>query len=51
MTFRKYRLFWLNGETEIIRGLSCEHAFTRAGYTTGALRALDYYKEVRTYGN
>lgn len=44
---KKFKLFWLDGSTEIIRGTSISDAFTMAGYGAGALRALDYYKELK----
>ena len=43
----KFILHWLTGETEEIEGNSISEAFTLAGYSSGALRALDYYEEVK----
>ena len=42
----KYKLHWLHGKTEVVEGKSIADAFSRAGYGQGALRALDYFKEV-----
>jgi len=44
---KKFRLHWLHGKTEIIEGNDITDAFNKAGYGAGALRALDYYEEVR----
>lgn len=44
---KTYRLFWLDGTTQDIQGESIADAFMRAGYGNGALRALDYYKEIK----
>ena len=43
---KKYKLYWLTGETEIVKGTSISDAFSKAGYGAGALAALDYYKEL-----
>lgn len=40
----KFRLYWRDGKTEIVKGKSISDAFNNAGYGSGALRALDYYK-------
>lgn len=42
---KKFRLYWLDGKTEVIEGNSIEDAFRRAGYGGGALRALDFYDD------
>ena len=44
---KKYKLYWLDGRTEIIYGNDTVDAFNRAGIGRGALRALDYYEEVK----
>ena len=44
---KTYILHWLDGTTEEIEGNSISDAFTRAGYGAGALRALDYYEEIK----
>lgn len=38
-----YTLFWLTGRSEIISGTTPEGAMTNAGYSSGAIRALDFY--------
>lgn len=47
MKFKTFRLIWLNGKSEIVKGTSIADAFTRAGYGAGALGALDYYETVK----
>ena len=44
---KKYRLFWLDGKTEEISGDNIADAFTKAGYDSGDLSALDYYEEIK----
>jgi hypothetical protein len=39
-----FRLYWLGGKTEIVTGKTIAEAFTKAGYSAGALAALDYYE-------
>lgn len=39
------RLYWLSGETEIVRGTTIADAMNKAGYGGGAVTALDFYKE------
>lgn len=38
-----FTLYWLNGTKNVIKGLTIEEAFTRAGYGGGAVGALDWY--------
>jgi len=40
----------LDGSIEIINGNSISYAFTKAGYGAGAIRALDYYEEIKEEG-
>lgn len=42
---KEYTLFWLNGETEIVKGNAPHEAMHNAGYGVGAVRALDFYAE------
>jgi hypothetical protein len=42
---KQFTLFWLTGTTEIIKGDDITMAFNNAGYSSGALRALDFYEE------
>ena len=44
---KKFKLYWLDGTTEIIKGRDAVDAFNSAGIGAGALRALDYYEEVK----
>jgi hypothetical protein len=44
---RKYILYWLDGKTETVTGVSIVDALTKAGYGNGAIRSLDHYKEVK----
>lgn len=44
---KKYKLYWLDGRQEIIEGNDVVDAFNRTGIGRGALRALDYYEEVK----
>ena len=44
---KTFRLYWLDGKTEIVEGETIAKAFSNAGYGGGAIRALDYYKEVK----
>lgn len=43
---KMYNLIWRDGKNERIEGESIANAFTLAGYSAGALKALDYYEEV-----
>lgn len=40
-----YTLFWLTGNSEIVEGDTISEALNGAGYSAGALRALDFYSE------
>jgi hypothetical protein len=42
---KKFHLFWLDGKRETVQGKSIADAFQRAGYSQGALRALDFFLE------
>ena len=42
----KFKLHWLTGEEEIVEGETVAQAMTLAGYSQGAVPALDYYEEV-----
>lgn len=39
----KFTLFWRTGRREVIEGRTPEEAMTLAGYSNGALRALDFW--------
>ena len=45
---KMFILHWLTGKEETVKGISISDAFTKAGYGYGALKALDYYEEVKT---
>lgn len=38
-----FTLFWLTGESEVVKGSSIANAFMMAGYSSGAMRALDFF--------
>lgn len=38
-----FTLYWLTGERKVISGKTIEEAFTVAGYSGGAVKALDWY--------
>ncbi|HEY0088245.1 MAG TPA: hypothetical protein VGB37_05340 [Candidatus Lokiarchaeia archaeon] len=42
---KKFTIFWLTGKTEIIEGNTPVEAFNNAGIGSGALRAIDFYRE------
>ena len=44
---KKFRLHWLDGKKEIVEGTDIADACRRAGIGNGALRALDYYEEIK----
>jgi|BioPla2DNA2_1021312.scaffolds.fasta_scaffold391328_1 hypothetical protein len=44
---KKFRFFWLNGDIDEAYGYDVAHAFSNLGYGGGAVRALDYYEEVK----
>lgn len=44
---KKFKLYWMSaGKTEIVEGTDIADAFTHAGYSAGAIHALDWYEEV-----
>ena len=47
MKIKKFRLHWLDEKIEDIEGVDIKDAFMRAGYGGGALRALDYWEELK----
>lgn len=44
---KKFIFYWLDRESEEGEGYSVADAFTRLGYGAGALKALDYFEEVK----
>lgn len=47
MAKKTFKLHWLTGRTEEISGETISEAMMLAGYGGGAVRALDYYEEVK----
>ncbi len=50
---KNYILHWRNGETQRVSGIDIGDAFHRAGYSSDAISALDYYSTVKEtkFGN
>ena len=44
---RQFKLHWLGGKIELVKGTDIADACRKAGIGNGALSALDYYEEVR----
>jgi len=44
---KSFILYWLDGKKEQAEGNTIADAFTRAGYGAGAIRALDYFEELK----
>lgn len=44
---KKFKFVWLDKKEEIGEGINVADAFTNLGYGTGAIRALDYYREIK----
>jgi hypothetical protein len=44
---KKFKIHWMHGETQIIEGYTISAAFNTAGFGQGALRALDYWEEIK----
>jgi len=43
----KYKLYWREMDrTEIVEGANIIDAFRRAGYSAGAVHALDWFEEI-----
>ena len=42
-----FRFYWLDGKVEELRGRGAADALNRAGYGNGALRALDFWEQVK----
>lgn len=41
---RPFTLFWMNGQREVVFGHTAADAMSGAGYSSGALAALDFWK-------
>lgn len=46
---KNFTLYWRDGRRQIIQGPTIEEAFTAAGYSAGAINAIDWYTEGITY--
>ncbi len=45
---KKFKIHWLgNSKPEEISGKDMADAFTRAGYSAGAVRAVDWIEEIK----
>ncbi len=42
---KTYTIFWLTGETQLVKGDKPHEAMNNAGIGTGAIRAMDFYAE------
>lgn len=42
---KKFRLYWLDGKTEVVEGNDIKDAFRKAGYSNVAIRALDFHSQ------
>lgn len=40
-----YTFYWLTGNREVLKGRNPAACLNKAGYSSGALRALDFYAE------
>jgi hypothetical protein len=43
-----YTLYWRTGDKETVQGCNIAEAMTLAGYSGGAVRALDFYTDNET---
>lgn len=41
---KPFTLFWMTGQREVVYGHTAANAMTDAGYSSGALAALDFWK-------
>jgi len=47
---KEFIIHWKDKTTDVFKGKDIADAFTRAGYGAGAVRAVDYYEEVKKEG-
>ena len=40
-----FKLYWKDGKSELVQGDSISDAFMKAGYSRGAMKALDFYSD------
>lgn len=48
MTEYFYKVHWLDGKIEIIKGTTFVNALIKAGYDKGAVNMIDYYRQITT---
>lgn len=41
----KFTLFWKTGDRQVVQGRTIAEAMTLAGYSSGAVRALDFWAD------
>jgi len=41
---KKFKFHWLDGKTEVGKGVNVSDAFTHLGYGAGAIIVLDWYE-------
>ena len=44
-----YRVYWINGDVEVIRGRGILNALVEEGYTAGAYKALDHHEIIEKH--
>jgi len=44
---KTFRIHWIDGKTEEMVGHSISEAFMLAGYGGGAIRAIDWWEEIK----
>ena len=42
----RFKIYWLDGSTEVVHGETVADAMTNAGYGRGAVTAIDWYEPV-----
>ncbi len=44
---KTFKLYWLDGKTEIVKGYNIKDAVSKAGLGAGSIPALDWYEEIK----
>lgn len=44
---RTFKFHWLDHTVSIGKGTNATDAFTKLGYSSGAIRALDFWEEIK----
>jgi hypothetical protein len=44
-TQKSWAFYWLTGQREVLPGATAADALNRAGYSAGAIRALDFFAD------